>query len=57
MALAIDTEFHRDMAIHHIIALCRQANDLATERSLFKMVRDASVREILLKHYPECEET
>ncbi len=52
-ALAIKDEFYRGLAIHQVIRVCRNANELDIAKTLFKEVEHPSLRQQIVKDAPE----
>jgi hypothetical protein len=52
-ALAIKDEFYKGVAIHQVINVCRNANDLNIAKTLFKEVDHPLLREQIVKDAPE----
>jgi len=52
-ALAIEDEFYKGLAIRQVINVCRNANDVDIEKTLFKEVDHHSLREQIVKGAPE----
>jgi hypothetical protein len=52
-ALSIKDEFYKGLAIRQVINLCRNANDLDIEKTLFKEVDHHLLREQIVKDAPE----
>ena len=53
IALTIDDEFYKGLAIHEVILICRQANDLDVAKRLFKKVNGKLLRRKILQDAPE----
>src|SRR4051812_30157460 len=53
IAMKISDDLLRDSAVRQIVALCLTANDLRTARILFRAIQAASMKEDVLKEYPE----
>jgi hypothetical protein len=52
-ALSIKDEFYKGLAIRQVIKLCRNANDVDIEKTLFKEVDHHLLREQIVKDAPE----
>ena len=52
-ALAIKDEFYKGLAIRQVINVCRKANDVDIEKTLFKEVDHHFLREQIVKDAPE----
>ena len=52
-ALAINDEFYKGLAIHQVINVCRNANELDIAKTLFKEVEHHLLREQIVKDAPE----
>jgi hypothetical protein len=52
IAAKIADDLLRDSAVHQIVTLCLEANDLKTARILFRAIQAVSIREDVLNDHP-----
>jgi hypothetical protein len=53
LAMKVSDELMRDAAVKEIVELCLKADDLKTAKILFRAIQSPSIRDPVLREYPE----